>query len=114
MTNSEVNTLTIENNEAAQRWEAHLGQHLAVAEYRRRRCMLFFIHTEVPPELEWQGIASRLVQTSLDDARTQQLAVVPFYPFVASYIQRHPDYQALVHPHYRDLIAGEPGKGQNE
>ena len=113
MTNSEVNKLTIENNEAAQRWEAHYGQYLAVAEYRRRSDTLFFIHTEVPPELEGQGIASRLVQMALDDARTQHLAVVPFCPFVASYIRRHPDYEPLVHPDYRDLIEGEPRKGQN-
>src|SRR5262245_11607575 len=52
MTNGEVIKLTIENNQAAQRWEAHLGQHLAVAEYRRRGDTLFFIHTKVPRELE--------------------------------------------------------------
>jgi predicted GNAT family acetyltransferase len=91
MTNSEVIKLTIENNEAAQRWEAHLDQHVAVA--------------AVPPELEGQGVASRLVQTALDDARKQHLAVVPFCPFVTNYIRKHPDY--------RDLIEGEPGKGQN-
>ena len=105
MTNKEVNNLTIENNENAQRWEAHLDQHLAVAEYRRRSGTLFFIHTEVPRELEGQGVASRLMQKALDDARTQHLAVVPFCPFVASYIRRHPDY--------RDLMEGEPGKRQN-
>jgi uncharacterized protein len=113
MTNREVIKLNIENNEAAQRWEAHSGQYLAVAEYRRRNDTLFFIHTEVPPELEGQGIASRLVQAALDDARTKHLAVVPFCPFVASYIRRHPDYKALVHADYRDLVMGEPGQGQN-
>jgi predicted GNAT family acetyltransferase len=112
MTNSKVSNLTIENNEAAQRWEAHLDQHLAVAEYRRRGDTLFFIHTEVPRELEGQGVASRLVLTALDDARTEHLAVVPFCPFVASYIRRHPDYKPLVHPDYRDLIEGEWGKGR--
>ena len=112
MTNTEVNNLTIENNEAAQRWEAHIDQQLAMAESRRRSDTLFFIHTKVPRELEGQGIASRLVQTALDDARTQHLAVVPFCPFVASYIRRRPDYKPLVHPDYRDLIEGEPGKRQ--
>ena len=108
MTNTEVNNLTIENNEAAQRWEAHLDQHLAVAEYRRRGDTIFFTHTKVPHELEGQGVASRLVKTALDDARAQHLAVVPFCPFVASYIRHHPDYKALVHPDYRELVEGEP------
>jgi predicted GNAT family acetyltransferase len=70
MTNSEVNQLTIENNEAAGRCEARLGQHLAVIQYQRRSGAIVFIHTEVPPELQGQGVASRLVQMALDDART--------------------------------------------
>jgi uncharacterized protein len=107
MTNSVVNNLTIENNEAAQRWEARVGQHLAVAEYRRRNGTVFFTHTKVPPKLEGQGIASRLVRTALDDARTQHVAVVPFCPFVASYIRRHPDYKSLVPPDRRDLLERE-------
>lgn len=93
------------NNEAAHRWEAHVDQHMAVAEYRRRGAALFFIHTRVPPELEGQGIASRLVEAALDDARAQQLAVIPFCPFVANYMRRHPEYKVLVHPDYRDLVA---------
>lgn len=52
MTNREVNNLKIENNEGALRWEAHVDQHLAAAEYRRRGDTIFFIHTEVPRELE--------------------------------------------------------------
>ena len=107
MTNSEMRNLTIENNQAAHRWEAHVDQYVAVAEYRRRGNTIFFIHTEVPHELEGQGVASKLIKTALDEARAQQLAVVPFCPFVAGYIRRHPDYKALVHPDYRDLVEGE-------
>jgi len=99
--------LKIENNQDAQRWEAHLDQHMAVAEYRRRGDTVFFIHTEVPRELEGRGVASTLVKAALDDARTQHLAVVPFCPFVAGYIRRHPEYKALVHPDYRDLVEEE-------
>jgi uncharacterized protein len=107
MTHREGKNLNIENQPGAQRWEARLDQHLAVAEYRRRGETIFFIHTEVPPELEGQGVASQLVKTALDDARRQHLAVVPFCPFVAGYIQRHPDYQALVPADYRDLVESE-------
>ena len=105
--NGEVSDLKIENNQGAQRWEAHLDRHMAVAEYRRRGDTIFFIHTEVPRELEGRGVASTLVKTALDDARTQHLAVVPFCQFVAGYIRRHPDYKALVHPDYRDLVEEE-------
>ena len=107
MTNSEFGNLKIENNEAAQRWEAHVDQQLAVAEYRLRGNTIFFIHTEVPHALEGQGIASRLIQVALQDARTRHLAVIPFCPFVAGYIRRHPDYKAIVHPDYLDLVEAE-------
>jgi predicted GNAT family acetyltransferase len=113
MTSKEINNLKIENNEGAQRWEAHVDQHVAVAEYRRRGDSIFFIHTEVPRELEGQGIASKLVKAALDDARAQQLAVIPFCPFVAGYIRRHPGYKALVHRDYRDLVEDQPGEAQN-
>lgn len=110
MTNREMSNLKIENDQAAQRWEAHVDQYVAVAEYRRRGNTIFFIHTEVPHELEGQGVASKLIKTALDDASAQHLAVVPFCPFVAGYIRRHPDYKALVPPDYRDLVEGEPSQ----
>lgn len=102
--NNESANLKINNNEAAHRWEAQINQHIAMAEYQRRGDAIFFIHTQVPPELEGQGIASRLVQAALNDARDRQLAVIPFCPFVADYIRRHPSYKALVHTDYRDLV----------
>src|SRR4029453_1138926 len=108
MTDSEMSNLKIENNQAAQCWEAHGEEHVAVAEYRRRGDTIFFIHTEVPRELEGQGVASKLVRAALDEARAPHLAVVPFCPSVPGYIRRHPDYKALVHPDYRDLVEGEP------
>ena len=104
--NSEHDNLKIENNEAAQRWEAHVDQQIAVAEYRHRGNAMFFIHTEVPPALAGHGIASQLVRAALEDARTRHLAVIPFCPFVAGYIRRHPDYKAIVHPDYLDLVEG--------
>jgi predicted GNAT family acetyltransferase len=107
MTNSELGNLKIVNNESDQRWEAHVDQLLAVAEYRRRENAIFFIHTEVPHALKGQGIASRLIQVALEDARTRHLAVIPFCPFVAGYIRRHPDDKAIVHPDYLDLVEAE-------
>ena len=108
MANREVNNLHIENNQGAHRWEAHLDQRLAVVDYRQRGETIFFLHTAVPRELEGQGVASQLVKTALEEARKAHLAVVPFCPFVADYIRRHPAEQDLVPPDYRDLIEGEP------
>ena len=53
-------------------------------------------HTEVPDAISRRGIGSRLVRAALDDARAHQLRVVPRCPFVDAYIDRHPEYRALV------------------
>ena len=45
---------------------------------------------------EGHGVGSRLVQGALDDLRARGLAVVPLCPFVAGFIDRHPEYADLV------------------
>jgi len=91
-----IDDVTVENNEAAQRFEVKVGNQLAVVEYRRAGNNIIFTHTGVPPALEGQGIASKLARSALEYAQQEQLTVVPLCPFVASYIRRHPEYQALV------------------
>ena len=47
-------------------------------------------------------LGSALVATALDDARSEGLEVVPLCPFVAAFIERHPEYQDLVAADYRE------------
>ncbi len=108
MTTLDLSTLKIENNESIHHWEAHVGEYVAFSEYRRNGNTIHFLKTRVPPELEGQGIASRLVKAALDDARTRGLTVVPICRFVASYIRRHPEYRDLVFPDFRHIVGGEP------
>jgi predicted GNAT family acetyltransferase len=88
--------MTVTENMAAQRFEAHIGPHLAVAEYRRDGNTITFTHTEVPEEIEGRGVASALAHTALEQARAQGLTVMPQCPFFATYIRRHPEYANLV------------------
>jgi len=88
----------VSNNEAEQRYEARVDGRLAVLAYQQEGGRIVYTHTEVPEELEGQGIAGKLTRVALDDARAQRLAVVPRCPYVAGYIQRHPEYQDLVSP----------------
>jgi predicted GNAT family acetyltransferase len=55
-----------------------------------------FVHTEVEPELQGQGIAQVLAAGALDQVRASGRQVVPRCPFIASYIRRHPEYEDLV------------------
>ena len=58
------------------------GELAGFTECRRRPGLIAFTHTLIDPRFEGQGLASRLVQTALSEARSASLAVLPFCPFV--------------------------------
>ena len=86
----------VQHNQAANRYEVEVGGKTAVAEYRRAGDVVTFTHTKVPRELEGQSIASDLIAGALADVRNQGLKIIPECPYVAGYIERHPDLQDLV------------------
>lgn len=53
-------------------------------------------HTEVDPAYEGRGLGSRLARHVLDDIRARGLRVVPRCPFLAAYLQRHPELRSGV------------------
>src|SRR4051794_8863393 len=70
--------------------------------YRSRPGLIAFMHTEIDPAFEGRGVGSSLIGGALDDARAGGLAVLPFCPFVNTYIQCHREYAALVPEIYRE------------
>jgi hypothetical protein len=75
---------------------------IGLAAYRRRNGRISFTHTEVEESCEGRSFGSRLAAAALEDARRQGLDVVPLCPFIAHYIERHPEYEQLVASGYRD------------
>jgi uncharacterized protein len=63
--------------------------------------LIAFVHTQVDPGHEGEGLGRRLVTAALDDARARGLEVMPFCPFVNEVMKRHPEYQDLVPAEYR-------------
>jgi predicted GNAT family acetyltransferase len=53
--------------------------------------------TLVPAHLRGRGLGSQMVRHALDWARENEIQVVPSCPFVARFIEDHPEYQDLVH-----------------
>jgi predicted GNAT family acetyltransferase len=72
------------------------GEVAGSTEYRRRPGLIAFVHTLIDPRFEGRGLASQLVRTALSEARSDGLSVLPFCPFVRSYIAGHPEYLDLV------------------
>ena len=103
-----VEGLEVVDVRAAERYEGRLtgaaDAEPAIAAYARDGELIALQHTEVPPALEGQGIAKRLVQAVLDDVRARGLTVIPNCPYVRSFIRRYPAYRDLVHARYAAAI----------
>ncbi len=92
----------IADHPEAERYEVRTGDALAgYAAYRARPGLIAFTHTEIRDRFKGQGLASRLIAFSLDDARERGLEVLPFCPFVNSFVRRHREYADLVPAGYR-------------
>jgi predicted GNAT family acetyltransferase len=90
-------SIVVTDNAERERYDVHQdGMFAGFAEYRRKGRLIAFIHTEVDQQFEGQGIGTALIQGALDDARAQELHVLPFCPFVRGYIERHQEYLDLV------------------
>ncbi|MCB9098390.1 MAG: N-acetyltransferase [Anaerolineales bacterium] len=89
-------SIEVRNNTEASQYEVNVDGYLAKIEYILRDDRIIFVHTEVPDELGGQGIASKMAHYALEDVKAQGYKVVPRCPFVRGYIERHPEYQALV------------------
>ena len=90
-----MNYKLIDNTESKQ-YEYHIDGVIAKIEYINAKEKIYLTHTEVPKELEGQGVASALVKDVLNDIEKKELTLIPMCPFVASYIKRHPDWKKLV------------------
>ncbi len=75
---------------------ADTGEVIGRIDYRERAGVLTLWHTEVDPAYGGRGYGAVLVKGALDDIRERGLTVRPTCPFVARYIERHPDEADLL------------------
>ena len=81
------------------RYELVVDDEVAgLAEYYESDGVLVFLHTEVDFHRQGQGFGSTLVQGALDAVRHSGRTIVARCPFVAHFLDEHPEY--------RDLVAG--------
>lgn len=88
--------MEIQNNQARSRFECEVEGFTPFLTYKQKSHSLALLHTDVPEELEGRGVGGSLARAALEYAREHGLKVLPYCPFVASYIERHPEYAGLV------------------
>lgn len=78
------------------------GQVAALIDYGRKGGMLALVHTETRPGFEGQGYAKKLVEAVIAKAEADETAVLPFCPYVASWLTKHPERQGVVPARYHE------------
>jgi predicted GNAT family acetyltransferase len=91
-----LDNFNVIHNEAEQQFELIAESRKSLLAYHRTPGVISFDHTEVPPELEGQGIATKMTRAALDFARTERLRVVPACSYVAAFIRKNAEYQGLL------------------
>ena len=80
----------------AGRFELERDGHVATLDYTLAGEILGLLETSVPEALRGSGMAGMLAKTALDYAREHHLKVDVVCPFVAGYLESHPEYSDLV------------------
>ncbi|GAB3766078.1 GNAT family N-acetyltransferase [Microlunatus parietis] len=97
MTRIDPDRLTFLRDERKSRYEARLDDTVVgVVEYSPRDRTMIIVHTGTKPEFRGNGIAARITQHVLDEARKLDHRVVPECPFTAQFVAEHPEYADLV------------------
>ena len=100
-------TIKIIDNPGKHRFEADLGDAVAIAEYNLLSHAIMFTHTEVPEEFEGRGIGTKLIEFALAAGRERGLQVIPICPFFAAYMREHEEVQDLLTPTYAKILGVE-------
>ena len=78
------------NNTAENRYELETAGHLSVADYHLSGTTLSITHVGVPEALRGQGIAAKVMEGVVADAKERRLTIMPVCSYAAAYLKRNP------------------------
>lgn len=89
--------LNLENNERRKRFETTRDGKTAFIDYAIHGDTYNLTHTEVPEELQGEGIGTQLVKRALDYIKERRMSVNPTCPFVRHVIEENSsEYKSMV------------------
>lgn len=85
-------TITRHGGGKAGEYHAHVAGQTAIGRltWKARRSARVADHTLVPKAIGGRGVAARLVEALVADARDQGFTIVPQCSYVAAWFERHP------------------------
>ncbi|MGW9158957.1 GNAT family N-acetyltransferase [Microbacterium sp. NPDC055665] len=82
--------ITVTRDDEESRYEIRSDDVLAgFAVFDLRPGTIRFLHTEVDPAFQGQGLAGKLAAAALADATERGEAIVPLCPYIAKYLETH-------------------------
>ena len=90
-------TVEREDGPSRGRYVIHLpnGEEAEMTYGRRDAETIVADHTFVPPSQRGKGLAEKLVQTAIREAREQGFKIVPVCSYVVAQFRRHPEWADL-------------------
>ena len=85
----------LSDNAAAGRFEFRVGAALAYVDYERAPGVTTLTYARVPDELQGHGVGAAMTRAVLKELAARGERVVPACGFIAAFIARHPEFQAL-------------------
>jgi uncharacterized protein len=91
-------TTEVLNDATLNRYELLVdGEHVGAADYQVRDNVLTFVHTEIDPAHEGEGLGSELARGALNLVRADtEYRVRATCPFINAYLEKHPEYKDLL------------------
>jgi len=92
----EYEPLILHKNETARQFEMLVEGHKAIIAYKEDHFTITLLHTEVPPELEGRGVATAIIEKTLNYIEKNHLRLIPLCPMIVAYIKRHPQWKMVL------------------
>jgi predicted GNAT family acetyltransferase len=86
---------TVRDNRELQRFELPVDGEIVFADYHRQPGRLVITHVEAPISLRGAGHAGDLMRGVAEEARAEQVKVLPLCSYARAWLKRHPEYGDL-------------------
>jgi predicted GNAT family acetyltransferase len=94
-----MDDIRIEHSPLKHRYEILAAEQvIGHSRYREDGDQRIFLHTEIDPEFQGHGLATKLIVFALDDTRAAGLRIVAICPMIAAYVKKHHEYDDILDP----------------
>ncbi|GEM66232.1 hypothetical protein D3C87_1249860 [compost metagenome] len=88
--------LSLTKNDQVNHFELHIGEYQAFIAFKERPTKIWLIHTESDPQLAGQGVATAIIEKTLQYLKDHHYTLFPLCPLVYAYIKKHPEWKEIV------------------